>query len=418
MEIRHAALKCVIKIIEHNSSYDETLEFFANKVNNPPDLVNTVAGTIKSRLALDYFIELVSSRRVKKLSPTVRNILRLAVFELEYLKHPDYAVVNSYAGICKELDKKAVSFVNAVLRNFIRKRPEIKIEDDDLSIKYSHPDWLVKRWANNYGIEAAKKILEYNNQPPKLCLRINTLKVTKDRLLQFFEQNKINFREVPQCEDCLIIESRGNIRNIPGYKEGLWVVQGAASAMVARILGPEPGEKILDLCAAPGAKTTHIASVMNDTGEITAVDISPERLEKITGNCERLGIKSVKTIEADASEIKLNEEFDRILVDAPCSNTGVFGKRPDARWRRKPGDIDTLAGLQLKILTNAAGMLKPGGGLVYSTCSIEPEENIQVVEKFLSLNKCFQPEFSKLILQSEQDMDGFFIARMRKNCDN
>ncbi|OGI00046.1 MAG: hypothetical protein A2Y25_09050 [Candidatus Melainabacteria bacterium GWF2_37_15] len=391
MEVRQAALNCLVKILEHNNSYDETLELYAGKVDNPSDLTNTVASTVKFKLALDYFIEQVSTRKIKKLSPVVRNLLRLGIFELEYLKRPDYAVVNSYVDLCRKLDKNSASFVNAILRNFIRKRAEISIKDEDLHIKYSHPKWLVDKWVKNYGIESAIKIMEYNNRPPKIHLRINTLKT-----------DKIDIPENPQ----------GNIKNLPGYKEGYWVVQGESSAMVAPILDPQPGEKILDLCAAPGAKTTHIASLMGDKGEITAVDISPKRLERIKENCERLGIKSVKIVAGDAAEIRFKQEFDRILVDAPCSNTGVFGKRPDARWNRKPEDITNLADLQLKILNNAATMLKSGGVLVYSTCSIEPEEDQEVIQKFLETNENFKLEFSRLILQSECDIDGFFIAKL------
>ena len=392
MEVRQAALNCLIKIIEHNNSYDETLEYYAGKVDNPSDLTNTVASTIKFKLALDYFIEQVSTRKIKKLSPIVRNLLRLGILELEYLKRPDYAVVNSYVDLCRKLDRNSASFINAVLRNFIRKKPEIPPEL--IHIKYSHPKWLVDKGVKNFGIEATKKIMEYNNRPPKIHLRINTLKT-----------DKIDLPENPQ----------GSIKNLPGYKEGYWVVQGESSSMVAPILDPQPGEKILDLCAAPGSKTTHIAALMGDKGEITAVDISPKRLERIKENCERLGIKSVKIVAGDAAEIKFKQEFDRILVDAPCSNTGVFNKRPDARWNRKPEDINNLADLQLKILNNAATMLKSGGVLVYSTCSIEPEEDQDVIQKFLEANKNFKLEFSKLILQSECDMDGFFIAKLLRN---
>lgn len=414
MEVRQAALKCLVKILEHNASYDETLEFYAGKVDSPPDLTNTTAGALKLKRALDYFIEQISSKKVKKLSPNVKNLLRLGIFELEYLKRPDYAVVNSYVNICRKLDKKSASFVNAILRNFIRKHPEINIDEAGLSVKYSHPDWLVEKWINTYGTETTEKILKYNNQPPKTVLRLNRLKTSKQELIQLLKEHEVEFTESQNCEDCLILNSPGRIKALPGYDNGLWVVQGESSAIVVHVLEPEPGEKIIDLCAAPGAKTTHIASLTEDKSEITAVDINTKRLERIKENCKRLGIKRVRVLEGDAASIKMDEKFDRVLVDAPCSNTGVLGKRPDARWNRTPEDIAALAELQLKILNNAAPLLKPNGVLVYSTCSIEPEENTCVIEKFLKANPDFELEKSRQILQSDEGIDGFFIAKLIK----
>lgn len=414
MEIRQAALKCLIKILEHRDSYEETLDFYARRVDSPADLTNTIAGAIRHKLTLDFFIEKISDRKVPKLSMTVRNILRLGIFELEYLERPEYAVVNSYVELCRKHEKKAFNFVNAVLRNFIRKRASIIIKDNDLSIKYSHPAWLVNKWIKTYGKEATEKILEYNNRPPVISLRINRIKTTKAAFEQLLKQNEIEFKQSKFCEDCLIIEHKGNIKNIPGYDEGFWVVQGESSAMAAPALDCKEGQKILDLCAAPGSKTTHIASIINNKGEITAVDVSAERLERVKQNCSRLGITCVKTTSADALELRFNEEFDRILIDAPCSNTGVLGKRPDARWNRQPDDIKNLAELQLKIINNAANMLKSGGTMVYSTCSIEPEENTEVIEKFLQTHPEFSLVNANQILQSESNIDGFFIAVLEK----
>lgn len=401
MEIRAAALKCLIKVLEHNESWEETLDYYLKQVVNPPELTNITVGAVKFKLALDYFISRVSSIKPKKLSHTVKNILRLGIYELEYLKKPDYAVVNSYVSLCRTYDRRSCSFVNAVLRNFIRQQETISIKEDDLSTKYSHPDWLIARWTKNYGLEKTIKIMEFNNRPPKLSLRINRLKT-----------HNIEGKESKYSKDCRIIENSGNITSIPGYKEGFWVVQSESSAMVSEILDPQPGENILDMCAAPGAKTTHIASLIGDRGIILAVDISPDRTAKITRNCARLGVTCVKTLVADAVTLDTDMRFDRVLVDAPCSNTGVFGRRPDARWNKKPEDIAGLANLQFKILNNAARLLKPGGVLVYSTCSIEPEENMLLVQKFLYENSCFLEEKYKIILQSDYEIDGFFIAKL------
>lgn len=407
MEVRQAALKCLIKVLEHSEPYDEVLDSFARRVENPSDLTNTVAGAVKYKLTLDYFIEQVSSRKIKKLSPVVKALLRLGIYELQYLKRSEYGVVNSYVELCKKFDKQSTSFLNAILRNFIRKKTDLLQQiNDDLSIKYSHPKWMVDRWIRHYGFENTEKILSFNNKPPKTVLRVNSLKTNKDELLRLIDAS-----ESKHCEDCLVLMSGGNITAIPGYYEGLWVVQGESSAMVAPVLDPKPSEDILDLCAAPGSKTTHIASLMGDRGTIVAVDISPKRLKKISENCKRLGITCVESLVSDAAVIQVQKKFDRVLIDAPCSNTGVLGKRPDARWNKSPDDIQKLAELQLKILNNAAKALKSGGVMVYSTCSIEPEENEQVVEKFLLANNHFALESSRQILQCELDIDGFYIAR-------
>lgn len=434
MDIRQAALKCLIKILEHNKSYEETFNLYVKKVDNPSELKNTVSGAVKQKIILDYFINCISSKKAKQLSPISRNLLRLGVFELEFLKRPEYAVVNSYVELCKKQDKNAVKFVNAVLRNFIRKRSDIFPRESDigeikfLSIKYSHPEWMVERWIKTYGREKTEKICEHNNSPSKISLRINTIKIDKEDLLNLFKKHGIEFKQSLFSENCLIINHAGNIKKIPGYEEGFWVVQGESSSLVSEILDPQPGERILDFCAAPGVKTTHIASLMKDHGRVVAVDISTERIKRITENCERLGVNSVEAVTGDATEFSFNEKFDRILVDAPCSNTGVLSARPDARWKKKPKDIENLAGLQQKILKNAAQQLKPGGILVYSTCSIEPEENVVLIRKFLEENKNFIPvnfqtssefiesEFpgSIQILQSESGIDGFYIAKLMK----
>ncbi len=434
MDVRLAALKCLVKILEHKNYFDEVFNDFAQKTNSPSELKNTVAGAVRHKITLDCYIDKVSSKKLRKLSPNVRNILRLGVFELEFLQRPGYAAVNSYVDLCKKIDKPAVNFVNAVLRNFIRQRAGISPREEALgeikflSIKHSHPEWLVKRWIELYGRHETEKICEFNNRPSKTSLRINTLKSSKDELLKLFTENSISFEQSLFSQNCLIINNAGNIKKIPGYEEGFWAVQGESSTLVSEVLDPQPGERILDFCAAPGSKTTHIAALMEDKGEITAVDMNPERLKRVSENCKRLGVGSVKVIAQDASEFCFSGEFDRVLADVPCSNTGVLASRPDARWQKNPRDIESLTALQMKILNNAAKQLKPGGILVYSTCSIEPEENELQVNRFLSENSGFSLEDFTLsrgfagevfpgklqILQPKYGIDGFFIAKLKR----
>lgn len=429
-DVRFAAVKSLIKILEHDKFFDEMFAEYSEKVENTAELTNLLSGAVKSKLTLDFYIEKVSSKKVKKLSPVVRNILRAAVYELEYLNTPDYAAVNSYVELCRKLDKGAEGFVNGVLRGYIRKKNEIAPDEKELgeekfiSIKFSHPEWLIRKWLKHFGREKTEKICAYNNAPPKTVLRINTLKTDIDRLIKLFHDNGVEFEESAYCKDCLILKSSGNVRNIPGYREGFWVVQGESSSLVAEILAPQPGERILDMCAAPGGKTTHIAALMDDVGEVVAVDTSAERLKKVEENCLRLGITSVKTVVGDGTTIQARENFDRLLVDAPCSNTGVLITRPDARWKRTQEDVQNLTKLQMAILKNAAGQLKAGGMLVYSTCSIEPEENEQLIRAFLAENTDFALEKFTFagaehpgmlqILPCDYGIDGFFIAKLQK----
>ncbi|OGH96058.1 MAG: 16S rRNA (cytosine(967)-C(5))-methyltransferase [Candidatus Melainabacteria bacterium GWF2_32_7] len=434
MDVRLSAVKCLIKILEQNKTSDEVINSYANKVSSIAELINLTAGTVKFKLTLDFFIENLSSRPMKKLSPPVKNILRAAIFELEYLKKPDYAVINSYVEISKLYDKKTSGFVNGILRNFLRKRDEINFPNikenpvKAISINFSHPTWLVERWIKTYGVDETIKICEFNNKIPVISIRINTLKTSKSEVIALFRENNVEFEESLISDECLILKNPGNIKNLAGFKEGFWSVQGESSSLVAKVLDPQKEERILDLCAAPGGKTTHIAALMQNSGEIIAVDISKDRIKKIKENCERLGITCVKTVVVDASTFFDDDRFDKILIDAPCSNTGVFSKRPDARWKRTQEDIKKLTEIQLEILQNASGLLKEGGVLVYSTCSIEPEENILLVQDFLKNNPNFAFEnISKQlpcleegkegyiqILQSKHGIDGFFMAKLKK----
>lgn len=411
MDTRLATVKSLIKILEQEKTFDEVVNFYAEKIKNYSEYLNLVSGAVKFKIALDFFIEKFSTRSFKKISPPIKNILRASIYELEYLKTPDYAVINSYVEISKKYEKNSSGFVNAVLREFSRENQKVKLPDS-LSIKFSHPEWLIEKWVQIYGEEETIKICEYNNTPPVLSIRINTLKTTKPALMTLFTDNNIEFQESKISDECLILKNTGNIKNIIGYKEGLWLVQGESSSLAAKMLEPEPNEKILDLCAAPGGKTAHIAALMQNKGEITAVDISEKRIKKIKENCERLDITCVKTITGDASEYASGSKYDRILIDAPCSNTGVFAKRPDARWKRTPEDVKNLTKLQMKILKNASTLLKKGGVLVYSTCSIEPEENLLLVQEFLEMDKNFTLEKHVQILQSMHNADGFFIAKL------
>ncbi len=434
MDNRQLSLISLIKILDKKQSADDVLNKNLQQTKYPSELYNLVAGVIKNKLKLDFFISKLSSKKIDKLSYPVKNILRLAIYELEYTTAPHYAIIDSYVNLVKKYEKKAAGFVNAILRNFIRQKDNINfpsLEDNpvqNISINYSHSEWMVTKWIKTYGIEDTISICEYNNSIPSITIRVNTLKITPQELTTIFDEQNIEYSKSEFLDECLNIKHKGNITQLPGFKEGYWIVQGESSCIVSKVLSPKEDSKILDLCAAPGGKTTHLASLINNKGSIKAVDINKSRIKRIKENCERLGVNCVDVEVADGAKYQTDEKFDYILIDAPCSNTGVFSKRLDAKWNKSQQDIKNLSELQFKILDHAKNLLSPNGVLVYSTCSIEPEENIEVVEKFIANNPDFiidninsylpdklkSKEKYLQILPSRYNIDGFFICRIKR----
>lgn len=425
MDAREAALKALIEI-SYNKEFEKVFDLYGSKATYKADFGHLVNGVIRNITYLDYFIEKISQRKPKFLQNEIRNILRLGLFELEFTDTPEYAVVNSYVELAKEDNPKSVSLVNAVFRNFLRQKDEIKLPTnflDYLATKYSHPKWMIKRWVLHYGKDEIENILRFNNSPYGLWVRVNTLKIKVNDFLAILVKEGIAFEQNIIVPECIKIEHKGSVENLIGYEEGYWMVQGVASSLVSNILGAEDDDVVLDVCAAPGGKTAHTAAMMNNTGRILALDSNKKRLERLEENLVRLGIENTSYIAKDATKVSFNENFDKILVDAPCSNTGIFSKKPDAKWKKTIEDIEELSRLQYEILDNVSKYLKPNGTLVYSTCSIELEENILVVHKFLQNNKDFaldpfdipyETEGTLQIIPYEFDMEGFFIARFKR----
>lgn len=434
MDVRLAALKSIIKIFNKNLLIEDIVKNYESKVFIASELKGLVTGVVKNKLTLDFYIKNISSRSLKDINIEILNILRLAIYELEFLNNPEYAVIDSYVDLSKKYNQKTAPFVNGVLRNFLRDKSKIKFPDinkqpvEHISLKYSHPKWMVENWVKSYGVQDTVRICIFNNLPSKLIMRVNELKTSINKLEKIFKEENIHFNEVLKCSCCIEVHKKGDIKKIPGFNRGLWLVQSVSSSLVANVLDPQEGEKILDICAAPGGKTTHIAGKMKNKGKVFALDINKKRLKKVEENCKRLGVDIVKTIDCDARKYITDKLFDRILIDAPCSNTGVLAKRTEARWNKTQEDINNLSKIQYDILKNSSKLVKQGGIVVYSTCSIEKEENVDVINKFLENN----PEFKldKInnylpwdetedhgyiqILQSKHNIDGFFIARLIK----
>ena len=301
-------------------------------------------------------------------------------------------------------------------------------------MEYSFPQWMVERFVRQYGMADTEKLLQYYNQPAPLWIRTNTLKISREALKTQLEQEGLVVSESRYTPEGLQIHSAVNLHQLKAFQQGLFTVQDESSMLVALAAEPDKDMRILDVCSAPGGKSTHMAQLMKNTGSIYACDIHKHRLELIEENCKRLGITNIKTVEQDGTVLtrRWQEPFDVIVCDVPCSGLGVLGRRADARWSKESEDIAGLCGIQKRILEEAAQLVVPGGTLIYSTCTITPEENQDMVEQFLArhpeyeaddtitdcwLNMDKETNGYVQFLPFADDMDGFFIARMVRKED-
>ena len=358
-----------------------------------------VNGTLRWRAKIDWVLERFYQGNFKKCPHIVKIVLEISLYQIFFLtKIPDYAVVSEAVEIVKEIGQGRWSgLVNGILRNIIRNKDEIdypKIEKDPVSalaVKYSHPRWMVGRWLERLGLEETIALLAANNRRPKVTLRVNSLKIDSDSLLRLLTEHGIKAEKSSLSEGFLVVENIGDLEELPPFQKGFFVVQDISAGLVSLLLSPKEGDIVIDLCSAPGGKTTHLAELMRNTGRIIAMDKFETRLRLVRENSLRLGVKNVSLLVGDGLEMVF-KEADKVLVDAPCSGLGVLAKRADLRWRRRPQDIRNFADLQLNLLLNASAAVKKGGALVYSTCTTEPEENEEVVERFLNERKNFVME--------------------------
>lgn len=403
-----------------------------------------VYGVIKYKLRLDYIISQFSKIKTSKMSYSVINILRLGVYQMFFLdKVPDFAAINESVDLAKKREnRKTANFVNAVLRNIARNKQSIIYPDpakskiEYLCTFYSFPKWMIQRWLNLYGYEFTRELCESFNERSKVCIRVNTLKINENELKKRLDSEQVKYTLGFFLEEALYIEDspRGSITQLESFNNGFFQPQDESSMLVSRALGVKSGELVLDAAAAPGGKTTHLAQLMKNDGRIIAWDIHPHRVKLIKEACKRLGVTIVDTEVRDAricDESKFGK-FDKVLVDAPCSGSGVIRRKPDIKWAKTPDDIKGLNLEQQKILNACAKYVKPNGILVYSTCSIEPEENQKIVEAFLNENKDFvyddlrpylpeklagevkKPFGSFQLYPNLHKTDGFFISRLKK----
>ena len=409
---------------ENGKDYVEDLLDQALGRAKPADrglLQELVYGVVRWQATLDSLIARKTSGRTQKAGLQI--LLRLGLYQRFWLSRiPDHAAVNETVEIAKQMGFGAQSgFVNAVLRGYLREpeATERLLEDlkqNDPALGYSHPQWLCDRWETRLGRDNCLRLLEWNNTPPPTYARVNTLRADANKLRDQWAGEKVEVKLVPVewAPGTLLYELQSfpPLATLPSFNQGMFYVQDPSTLLAVSELDPQPGETILDYCAAPGGKTTYIAERMKNQGAIAAHDTSADRLKLVEDNCARLGVTCAKTLLPSALDPRPSTQFDRILIDAPCSNTGVMRRRVDLRWRIRETELARLRTVQLQLLRDALPRLKTGGTLVYSTCSLEPEENSQVVHEFLKQHPALHLERERAVTPWENNVDGAYVARM------
>ncbi|HBV99542.1 MAG: 16S rRNA methyltransferase [Peptococcaceae bacterium BICA1-7] len=424
-----------------NLALSSALEKFKPGALDRAFATEAVYGTLRALNTLDWILNKHIRQPLEKQTSWIRNILRLGVYQIMYMDRvPPSAAVNEAANQARRFGHPgAVSFVNGVLRSVLRGRGEIRfpsLEEDPIAhiaLRYSHPEWLVKRWLDDLGAGETIELCEANNRPAPVTVRTNTLKNTRDRLMELLKEEGQEVRETAYAPEGLVIGIAG-LRGFAPFEKGLFQVQDESSMLVGHALSPAPGALVLDAASAPGGKATHLAQLMGDRGSVVAFDIHPHKIRLIEDNCRRLGITCVSPVVADARELPRDYagRADFALLDAPCTGTGVIRRRPDSRWKKTPEMIPGILGLQREMLESIARCIKPGGVLVYSTCSVLEEENLGQVNNFLKTSGQFGLESLAGLLPGSLDgeesldkgyiqlyphrhgTDGFFMARMRR----
>lgn len=383
-------------------------------------------GTLRWQAAFDRIVARFSNRDPARLDLEILTILRLSLFQLLHLDRvPAAAVVDDAVEMARKAGKRsAAGFVNALLRRASRERNTLPLPKeprdaanrdaaiDYLSTTLSHPRWLIERWIDRIGYDAAAAWARFDNQPAPLTLRVNTLRTTRDALIDALVKAGVDTEPTRHAAAGLIVRT-GNPLLTPLADQGLFVVQDEASQLVGEFVNARAGESIFDACASPGGKTTQMAAMMRDEGRVVAADVRARRVELLASTVRASGARSVRILQADARQpLPLDPIFDAVLVDAPCSGLGTIRRDPDIRWQRAPSDFDAFAATQRVILGNAAAVLRPGGRVIYSTCSSEPEENEAVVAGFLEAHPQFELARELRTLPYRDGLEAFYGAAL------
>ncbi|MEH1823166.1 MAG: 16S rRNA (cytosine(967)-C(5))-methyltransferase [Nostoc sp.] len=428
-----------------------------------------VYGSVRRQRTLDTLIDQFAKKKSHQQPQDLRTILHLGFYQLRYQERiPASAAVNTTVQLAKENGFSGLTgFVNGLLRQYLRQAGEQRgkgaegqggrgAEEKDslllpqssiphfdplelpenpverLGILHSFPDWIIQVWLEQLGLTETEKLCEWMNQSPTIDLRINPLRTSIEEVEAALQSAGILVKRIPHLPQALrFISNTGSIQKLPGFKEGWWTVQDSSAQLVGHLLDPQPGEVVIDVCAAPGGKTTHIAELMGDSGKIWACDRTSSRLRKLQENSQRLNLQSIQIYTGDSRHFtQFQNTADRVLLDAPCSGLGTMHRHADARWRQTPKSVQELSVLQQELLTHTSTFVKPSGVLVYATCTLHPAENEQVISAFLAKSPDWQiespnglelPDSAQIAPQGwfkvwphRQDMDGFFMVRLRK----
>lgn len=419
MNIRKLALQAIEKILYKGGYANIVINEYLNKYELTDEerrlFTKIVLGTVEKKITLAYYLEPFLKKKQK---PLINSLLLMSVYQLIYLNIPEHAVVNESVKLANSTDRMVGSFVNAVLRNFLRN--ELRSLDgldevQKLSVKYSYPTWLIAYLLKDYDYETVTKIVEFNDDVKHTAIRINTLKATYDEVVSVLEEEHVAYYQSDLVNDGLIVSE--SLINHELFKSGKITIQDIASQMVTEVCNPENDSIIIDLCSAPGGKTAHLASWMNNTGKIYACDVHPHKIKLMEKNFKRLGVNNVKTQLIDAREVHKvvkDESFDYVLADVPCSGLGVISHKSDLKYNISLQAINDIIVLQRQILDASYPLVKKGGYLVVSTCTINKSENEEQINHLIEKYPDLKVEYQKTILPFEYGTDGFFICKLKK----
>lgn len=389
-------------------------------------LTRLVEGTLEHTITLDYVIDAYSRTKVHKMKPVIRNVLRMSVYQLLYMDQvPDSAVCNEAVKLVKRRGLSGLSgFVNGVLRTVAREREQIRFPDVDenpvyaLSIRHSMPEWIVREWLRDYGSEQTIAMLRALEEETKITVRTNTMKCSPEDLRRRLEQEQVHTESVSEMDFAFVISGFDNIASLQAFQEGLFYVQDTGSMQAALAADPKPGDFCIDVCAAPGGKSMHMAELMGGSGMVEARDLTEYKVGLIRENIARHGLSNVRAVCMDATvyDASSEEKADVLMCDLPCSGLGVMGRKTDIRYRMTPERADELVKLQRKILDTVCGYVRPGKALIYSTCTVRRAENEENVAWFVGNHPKFALQWMRQIFP-EDGHDGFFIAKLVRAAD-
>lgn len=437
MNCRKLAVKILNRVLNEGAYSNIILSKELNEVElsdkDKALLTEIVYGVLRRKKTLDIIISNFV-KDINLMDKDIINILRVAIYQMNFLdKIPSYAACNEAVEEAKEISEGDSKLVNGILRNFTKNPDDINVPGnkiDEYAYKFSFEPWMIRLLIKQYGENSAKKIMSGLNQIPKVSIRVNDIKADYDEVYDELEEMGYDIEEGSVCPEAICIKGGKSIESNPLFQEGKITVQDESAMLIAPLLEIEEGMEVLDLCSAPGGKTTHIAEILQNTGKVLAFDVHESKLNLIKENCERLGITNVEVGTNDATKLNaaLVASSDRILIDVPCSGLGIIRKKPEIKWNKKRNDLREIISIQRDIMENAWQYLKSGGIMLYSTCTLNKEENEENIEWFVNshkdceVKKIFIGKKDNLIynrdgsltIMPNENMDGFFVAKLEK----